>query len=45
MSEIINGKEALIALANGQEVELQATGDMNWYNSTQWTVGVMINGC
>ena len=38
MSEIINGKEALIALANGEEVELQATGDMNWYDSTQWTV-------
>ena len=42
MSEIINGKEALIALANGEEVELQATGDMNWYNSTQWTVGELL---
>ncbi len=38
MSELISGKEALIALANGEEVELQATGDMKWYNSTQWTV-------
>ena len=38
MSEIINGKEALIALANGQAVELQATGDMNWYNSTHMTL-------
>ena len=38
MSEIISGKEALIALANGEGVELQATGDMNWYDSTQWTV-------
>ena len=38
MSELISGKEALIALANGEEVELQATGDMNWYDSTQWTV-------
>ena len=36
--KLISGKEALIALANGEEVELQATGDMNWYNSTQWTV-------
>ena len=42
MSEIINGKEALIALANGEEVELQATGDMNWYDSTQWTVGELL---
>ena len=38
MSEINTGKDALIALANGKEVELQAIGDMNWYNSTQWTV-------
>ena len=38
MSELISGKEALIALANGEEVELQATGDMKWYSSTQWTV-------
>ena len=36
--KLISGKEALIALANGEEVELQTTGDMNWYNSTQWTV-------
>ena len=36
--KLISGKDALIALANGEEVELQATGDMNWYNSTQWTV-------
>ena len=42
MSELISGKEALIALANGQEIELQATGDMNWYNSTQWTVGELL---
>jgi hypothetical protein len=38
MTNLISSKEALIALANGEEVELQATGDMNWYNSTQWTV-------
>lgn len=38
MSELISGKEALIALANGEEVELQVTGDMNWHDSTQWTV-------
>ena len=40
--KLISGKEALIALANGEEVELQATGDMNWYNSTQWTVGELL---
>ena len=42
MNELISGKEALIALANGEEVELQATGDMNWYGSTQWTVGELL---
>ena len=42
MNELISGKEALIALANGEEVELQATGDMNWYDSTQWTVGELL---
>ena len=42
MSELFSGKEALIALANGEEVELQATGDMNWYDSTQWTVGELL---
>ena len=40
--KLISGKDALIALANGEEVELQATGDMNWYNSTQWTVGELL---
>lgn len=40
--KLISGKEALIALANGEEVELQATGDMNWYDSTQWTVGELL---
>ena len=42
MSELISGKDALIALANGELVELQATGDMNWYDSTQWTVGELL---
>lgn len=42
MSELISGKEALIALANGEKVELQALGDMNWYDSTQWTVGELL---
>ena len=42
MSELISGKDALIALANGEEVELQAIGDMNWYDSTQWTVGELL---
>jgi hypothetical protein len=40
--KLISGKEALIALANGEEVELQATGDVNWYDSTQWTVGELL---
>ena len=40
--KLISGKEALIALANGGEVELQATGDTNWYDSTQWTVGELL---
>ena len=38
MSELISGKEALIALANDQEVELQTNGDITWHDSTQWTV-------
>ena len=42
MTNLISGKEALIALANGEEVELQATGDVNWYDSTQWTVGELL---
>ena len=42
MTNLISGKEALIALANGEEVELQALGDMNWYDSTQWTVGELL---
>lgn len=40
--KLISGKDALIALANGEEVELQAIGDMNWYDSTQWTVGELL---
>ncbi|EIM39522.1 hypothetical protein HADU_06734 [Acinetobacter sp. HA] len=40
--KLISGKDALIALANGEEVELQAPGDMNWYDSTQWTVGELL---
>ena len=40
--KLISGKEALIALANGEDVELQAPGDMNWYDSTQWTVGELL---
>lgn len=42
MSELISGKEALIALANGEEVQLQVLGDMNWHDSTQWTVGELL---
>lgn len=40
--KLISGKEALIALANGEDVELQAAGDMSWYDSTQWTVGELL---
>lgn len=40
--KLISGKEALIALANGEEVEFQAIGDMNWYDSKQWTVGELL---
>lgn len=39
---MITGKEALIALANGEDVELQTIGDMSWYDSTQWTVGELL---
>lgn len=42
MSELISGKDALIALANGEEVQLQVLGDMNWHDSTQWTVGELL---
>ncbi|NWK74077.1 hypothetical protein HYG93_07210 [Acinetobacter sp. SwsAc6] len=42
MTNLISGKEALIALANGEEVELQVVGDMNWHDSTQWTVGELL---
>lgn len=42
MSEFISGKDALIALANGEEVQLQVLGDMNWHDSTQWTVGELL---
>ena len=39
---LISGADALRALADGEEVELQAVGDMNWYESTQWTVGELL---
>ena len=42
MTNLISGKEALIALANGEEVQLQVLGDMNWHDSTQWTVGELL---
>ena len=42
MTNLISCKEALIALANGESVELQTIGDMNWYDSTQWTVGELL---
>ena len=42
MTNLISGKEALIALANGEEVELQVLGDMAWHDTTQWTVGELL---
>ena len=42
MSELISGKEALIALANGSDVQVQCVGDTAWHNSTQWTVGELL---
>ena len=42
MSELISGKEALIALANGSDVQVQCVGDTAWHNSTQWTAGELL---
>ena len=42
MSELISGKEALIALANGEEVQIKCVKDDEWYDSTQWTVGELL---
>lgn len=39
---LISGKEALIALANGEEVELQVFDNMNWHDSAQWTVNELL---
>ena len=38
MSKLISGKEALIALANGEEVQIKCVKDDEWYDSTPWTV-------
>ena len=38
MSELISGKKALIALANGEEVQIKCVKDDEWYDSTLWTV-------
>ena len=38
MSELISGKEALIALANGEEVQIKCVKGDDWYDSTLWTV-------
>ena len=34
MTNLISGKEALIALANGEEVEYSITGSNEWHNKT-----------
>ena len=38
MSKLISGKEALIALARGEEVQIKCVNDDEWYDSTLWTV-------
>lgn len=38
MSELISGKDALIALANGEEVQIKCVKDDEWHDSTLWTV-------
>jgi len=42
MSELISGKEALIALANGEGVQIKCVKDDEWYESTLWTVGELL---
>ena len=42
MSELISGKDALIALANGDEVQIKCVKDDEWYDSTLWTVGEIL---
>lgn len=38
----MTGKEALIALANGEEVQIKCVKDDEWYDSTLWTVGELL---
>ena len=47
MSNLISGKDALVALANGEEVEICCLGDDKWHNVKQWTVGEILrwSGC
>lgn len=42
MSELISGKEALIALSNGEEVQIKCVKDDEWYDSKLWTVGELL---
>ena len=42
MSKLISGKEALIALANGEEVQVKYVKDDEWYDSKQWTAGELL---
>jgi len=39
MSEFISGKEALIALANGEEVELRIDDNYEWKNAENCVIG------
>lgn len=42
MSKLISGKEALISLANGEEVQIKCVKGDEWYDSTLWTVGELL---
>lgn len=42
MSKLISGKEALIALANGEEVELNSLTNGGWVDAQQWAVEYFI---
>lgn len=42
MSELISGKEALIALANGEEVELNSLTNGGWVDAQPWAVEYFI---
>ena len=43
MSELISGKEALIALANGEDVEVKRVHDMDWQYGMCFGVSVFLS--